>query len=191
MSSKYKVRLTTRMDLLPKIEVQIQRDVCGALYKSALSHNQQPCAAFILGSNEDYTKPRFDFALLAVASESWNLLDAEDLVVGLEKGLDPIRRVAKDFQRELIGVGVAWETLLMINKHSRFGSLVDFARQHSIPYILEVPVTFGESIWASSVYFSNRFPHDSLQHKIVSQRPKAAVDNPRRIKSVWKQALCQ
>lgn len=179
------------MDLLPKIEVQIQRAVLGALYKSALSNNQQPCAAFILGSSQDFIKPRFDFALIAVASESWNALNVESLVDGLEKRLDHIRRVAKDFQRDLIGVGVAWETLFVLNKHARFGLLVDFACQHNIPYILEVPVTLGESMWALSVYFSNRFPHDSLPHKMVSQRPKAAMDNPRRIKSVWKQVLGQ
>ena len=121
------------MDLLSKIEVQIQRAVCGTLYKSALSHNQQPCAAFILGSKEDFTKPRFDFALIAVASESWNALSVENLVDGLEKRLDQIRLVAKDFQRDLIGVGVAWETLFALNKHARFDLLVDFAWQHNIP----------------------------------------------------------
>ncbi len=179
------------MDLLPKIEVQIQRAVCGALYKSALSHNQQPCATFILGSNEDFTKPRFDFALIAVASESWNALSVESLVVGLEKRLAQIRLVAKDFRRDLIGVGIAWETFFVLKKHARFGLLVDFACQQNIPYILEVPVTGGESIWELSVYLSNSFPHESLKYKMVSQRPKAALDNPRRIKSLWKQVLSQ
>jgi hypothetical protein len=177
------------MDLLPKIEVQIQRAVCGALYKSALSQNQQPCAAFILGSTEDIAKPRFDFALIAVASKSWNALNVEGLVSGLEQQLDSIRQVAKDFQRDLISVGIAWDKSFLPNKHAQFGLLVDFARQHNIPYVLEVPVTGGESIWGLSVYFSNRFPHNSLQYKMVSRKPKAAIENPRRIKRVWKQVL--
>lgn len=179
------------MDLLPKIEVQIHKAVSGAFYKSALSHNQQPCAAFILGSSEDSTKPRFDFALIAAASESWNALSVKDLVLGLEKRLENIRRVAKDFERDLISVGIAWDRLFSPNKHAQFGLVVDFACQNNIPFVLDVPVTGGESFWELSVYFSNSFPHNSLPYKMVSRRPKAAVDNPRRIKSVWKQVLCQ
>jgi len=177
------------MELLPKVEVQIQRSVCSALYKSALSQNQQPCAAFILGSSEDSSKPRFDFALIAVASESWNALDVVSLVSGLEKQLDNIHQVAKDFQRDLIGIGVAWETFFVPNEHSRFGLLMDFACQNSIPFVLEVPVTGGESIWGLSVYQSNRFPQDSLEHKMVRQRSTAALDNPRRVKGAWNQLL--
>lgn len=177
------------MDLLPKVEVQIQRAVCGEFYKSALSHNKQPCSAFILGSREDYTKPHFDFALIAVASQSWNAFDVASLVVGLEQKLDAVRQVAKDFQRVLIGFGIAWDRTFVTNKQSRVGVLIDFACQNSIPFVLEVPVTGGESIWGLSVYQSNRFPHDSLKYKMVSKRPTAALDNPRRVKAAWNQVL--
>ena len=188
------VRLTTRMNWLLKVEVQIHRAVCGALYKSALGQNQQPCVAFLLGSKEVFATPRFEFALIAIAAESWNALNVESLVSGLDQRLDRGRQLASEFQRELIGVGLAWDrdfARFARNQYAQFGLIVDFACQHNLDYILEVPVDGGESIWGLGVYFSPRFPHDPLPYKMVSHRPKAAIDNPRRIKRAWKQALQQ
>lgn len=182
------------MKWLLNVEVQIHKAVCGVLYKCALGQNQQPCAAFLLGSKEVFATPRFDFALIAVAAESWNALKVESLVAGLEQHLDRGRQLARDFRRDLIGVSIAWcrdFAWEVSNRHAQFGLLVDFACQHRIDYILEVPVDGGESIWGLRIYFSPRFPHDPLPYKMVYHRPKAAINNPRRIKRAWKQALQQ
>lgn len=174
------------------VEAYIYKAVCSVLYKCALGQNRQPCAAFILGSKEGSAAPRFEFALIAVAAASWNALTVESLVVGLDQHLACGRQVAKDFQREVLGVGIAWDSdfpRYAGNRHAQFGLLIDFADQHQIRYVLEVPIDGGESMWGLGVYFVPRFPDNSLSYKMVYQRPKTALDNPRRIKRAWQQAM--
>lgn len=81
----------------------------GRSIKCALRHNHQPCAGFVLGSKQDFTRPRFEFALMAIAAESWNALTVEGLVAGLDRHLDRGRQLAHEFQRDVIGVGIAWD----------------------------------------------------------------------------------
>lgn len=46
---------------------------------------------------------------MAIAAESWNALTVEGLVAGLDRHLDRGRQLAHEFQRDVIGVGIAWD----------------------------------------------------------------------------------
>lgn len=189
-----KIQTAVREQLLSCMEIQINKAVRSAFYKSALSHNQQPCAGFVLGSRQDFDNPRFEFALIAIAAASWNGLTVESLVAGLNRHLDDGRQLAGKFQRDVMGVGIAWDRDFARsagNRHAQFGLLVDFACRHEIDFVLEVPVDGGDSFWGCKVYYSQQFPGDSLSCKMVSHRPIAAIDNPKRIKRAWREILGQ
>jgi hypothetical protein len=97
--------------------------------------------------------------------------------------------LAIKYRREIVGIAAVWDCLTLPKRHESFGAVADFAKRESIPFIIEAPVTAGETVWRLSIYFTGRFPHDALSYKMIYQRIKTLGDNPRRVKSEWNKIL--
>lgn len=177
------------MDLLYKIEVQVQKAVTAAFYKRVLGEIYEPCIFFVLGNRTEFINTTFDFALFGASLNSFESPDIKGGVICLSDRLESAQKLAIKYRREIVGIAAVWDSLSVRKKHESFGAIADFAKHVSIPFIIEAPVTAGETIWRLSIYFTGRFPHEALSYKMIYQRAKTPDDNARRIKSEWNKIL--
>jgi hypothetical protein len=177
------------VDFLYKIEVQVQKAVTAAFYKRVLGEIYEPCIFFVLGNRTEFISPQFDFALFGDSLNSFESPDIKGGIIRLRNRLESAQRIAIKYRREIVGIAAVWDCLIVQQRHESFGAVADFAKHVSIPFIIEAPVTAGETIWRLSIYFTGRFPHEALSYKMIYQRAKTPDDNPRRIKSEWNKIL--
>lgn len=174
------------MDLLPLVQVHIYRHVRGTAYKAALGHYHKPCMGLIVGTDAEWTRPTFTFALLGSVLQATDASDYQAGLQCLEKLLPAAHALASSIDQKILGVWVAWDMDWYSSPHARMGAVVDWARMMKIPYVMEVRTDGGESIWGLAVYFANRFPHAPFPYTMVKRRSHAANDNPRRIQARWR-----
>ena len=176
------------MDLLPKTIVGVRRDVRSIVYRSALQKQNYGCYGFLLGVQEEFTRPIFDVALVVRETKSGDTL--ENAPARLETKLGKAREVAVKSGTEVIGLFIAWEASHAGgHRHKQFGILVDAAERLQLPFLVEFSTAGHESTWGLNVFFVGRFPHERLPYKMLPRRSRRSEDNPRRILRVWNALL--
>ena len=178
------------MDLLTITLAGVRRDVRSMVYHSALQRLNSGCFGFLLGGQEEFTRPVFDLALVVKEIKTGKPFNfAPDQ---LETKLAACRQVAAKAETKVIGLFVAWDDFIFCDhRHERFGEVLDTARRMELPYVAEFSTLGHESGWGINIYFVNRFPHERLPYKMLPRRSRRAEHNPRRLLQLWKSLMAQ
>ena len=115
-------------------------------------------------------------------------VDYMESLKALEALLPIARRFAKEIGKELLGIWAAWETYIA-QEDARLKAPTGLATLADIPFVVEAPTDGWETILAPRVFSMREFPHRPLPHRKAKRRVYGPMDNPRRIRAMWKKAL--
>ena len=155
------------------------------IYKAALQRGVAGTFGFLLGTQDEWTRPTFEIPLMVATVESeagfW------ELAAPLEAHWPAAQAAAVQSQTTPLGLFVAWERFqLGSTRQELCGRVVDRALAMEIPYVVQFPTDGHETIWGPVIHFANRYPHDALRWKMLRRKSDRAEDNLRRMLRHWR-----
>lgn len=173
------------MDLLPTTIAGVRSQLRSIIYKAALQGSVAGAFGFLLGTQDEWTRPTFEIPLVVatVGSEAsfWELASP------LDAHWAAAQAVAVESQTTPLGLFVAWERFQLGSARQELcGRVVDRAVAMEIPYVVQFPTDGHETIWGPLIHSAKRYPHDALGWKMLRRKSDRAEDNLRRILRRWR-----
>jgi hypothetical protein len=170
-------------DSVAQAQVLVQPAVRSAIYRAALGTYGKACLGFLFGSKEEARAPCFAFAVTGVVMQTFEGTDYVERLKDLEALLPVAHRFAKEIDKELVGIWVAWDDTE--KDETRMEALADLARSAGIGWVLEASTGGWETIWALKVFSVREAPRKQVSYRKVRRQVLRSQDNPRRIAAMW------